>query len=349
MKKRKIGIDARMWGHPGIGRYLRELSGAMAAEPFEHELFYIRGRAKIYGLAEQWEIPWKARHFDLLHVPHFNIPVLFNGKLVVTIHDLTYFHSPEVSKSPLAKLYVTWLLRTIRKKARAILAVSEYTKKDLLETFPGIPENLVFVTHEAAAPEFRKIEDENALARIRGKYSLNRPFVLFVGSLKKHKNVPALIEAVARLKERKNIPHELVLTGKSGPTEKELTALIGRHDFVRMIGEAEGRDLPGLYSLAEAFVLPSFREGFGLPVLEAMACGTPVVVSNRTSLPEVAGDAGLLFDPERIDALEDVLYNVLNNNELRKNMIQRGFEQAQRFSWKRTAEQTLQVYRQALS
>ncbi len=349
MKKQKIAIDARMWGHPGIGRYLRELSGAMAAEPFEHELFYIRARSKIYGLAEQWEIPWKARHFDLLHVPHFNIPVLFGGKLVVTIHDLTYFHSPEVSMSPLAKLYITWLLRTIRKKARAILAVSEYTKRDLLETFQGIPESRVFVTHEAAAPEFRKIEDESALARIRGKYSLRKPFILFVGSLKKHKNVPALIEAVSRLRKTRGIPHELVLTGKGDPAEKELTGLIARHDFVRTIGEAEGRDLPGLYNLAEAFVLPSFREGFGLPVLEAMACGTPVVVSNRTSLPEVAGDAGLLFDPERIDALEDVLYNVLNNNELRKNMIQKGFAQAQRFSWKKAAQQTLDVYRQVLS
>ncbi|MGH7197453.1 MAG: glycosyltransferase family 4 protein [Candidatus Omnitrophota bacterium] len=349
MKKQKIGIDARMWDHPGIGRYLRELSSAMHAEPFEHELFFMRAGSKIYSLAEQCEIPWKARNFDLLHAPHFNIPVFFGGRLVVTIHDLTYYHSPEVARSPFAKAYVTWLLRAIQKKAVAILTVSEYTKKDLLENFPRIPERRVFVTPEAAAPEFKKIADENILGRIGGKYSLRKPFILFVGSLKKHKNVPVLIEAVARLRAARGIPHELVLTGKRDSANGELAGLVSRHGFVRYIGEAEGRDLPGLYNLADAFVLPSFREGFGLPVLEAMACGTPVVASNRTSLPEVAGEAGLLFDPDRIDALEDVLYNVLNNNELRKNMIQKGFEQAQRFSWKKTAQQTLDVYRRALA
>jgi glycosyltransferase involved in cell wall biosynthesis len=349
MKKKKIGIDARMWDHPGIGRYLRELTGALHAEPFEHEIALIAGRSPIYSLAEQWEVPWRARNADLLHVPHFNIPVLFGGRLVVTIHDLTYFHAPDVSASRFAKPYVTWLLGAVRRNARAVLTVSEYTKRDLLEHFPGIRAESVFVTHEAAAPEFRKLADPEALARIAAKYSLRQPFVLFVGSLKKHKNVPALIEAVGRLRRAKGIPHELVLTGKRGSADGELTALIDRSPFVRHLGEAEGHDLPGLYNLAEVFVLPSFREGFGLPVLEAMACGTPVIASDRTSLPEVAGEAGLLFDPDHIDALESVLYNVLNNKELQKKMSQNGIEQAKKFSWQKTAQETLDVYRQVLS
>jgi glycosyltransferase involved in cell wall biosynthesis len=349
MKKKRVAIDARMWGHPGIGRYLRELTGALHAEPFEHEIALIAGRSPIYSLAEQWEIPWKARNADLLHVPHFNIPVFFGGRLVVTIHDLTYFHAPDASASRFAKPYVTWLIGAARQNAHAILTVSEYTKRDLLEHFPGIHADRVFVTHEAAGPEFGKITDAGALDRIAAKYSLRRPFVLFVGSLKRHKNVPALIEAVGRLRRAKGIPHELVLAGKRGSADGQLAALIDRSPFVRYLGEAEGRDLPGLYNLAEVFVLPSLREGFGLPVLEAMACGTPVIASNRTSLPEVAGDAGLLFDPEDIDALEQVLYNVLNNKELRKKMTEKGFDQSGKFSWQETARKTLDVYRKVLS
>jgi len=369
----KIGMDARMWGHPGIGRYIRELSSHLLREPFEGEFIFLadpqfkekglegvrangaavsyrRAKSGIYSLNEQFEIPRLARDLDLLHVPHFNAPVFFKGKMVVTIHDLIYFHNLGASKSRFARAYLSFLLKSIQKKAGAVITVSEYTKKDLLKNFPSFRPELVFVTYEAASPIFTKLEDKERLERVRQKRALKKPFVLFVGSLKAHKNIPTLIKALDYLRAKKGLEHELVLVGRgdSAHHNKELVDLMFGHAFVRYLGELEDEELVSLYNLADLFVLPSFWEGFGLPVLEAMACGTPVASSDRTSLPEIVGDAGRLFNPDRVDALIDVLYNILANNELRKKMSSMGIERAKLFSWQRLAAQTLGIYRKAL-
>ncbi len=315
---KKIGLDARMWDHPGIGRYIRELSRELVNRSTNINISFIgnsrliqdffgsdkhsiikpscvEAHSKIYSLAEQWEIPQKSSRCDLLHVPHFNIPIFLKKKLVVTIHDLIYLHEPKASRSKFGKVYTTWLLKVIEKKAAAVITVSEYTKNDLLNYFPGLRAERVFVTHEAPSALFKKIEDKSALQRIKQQLGLSRPFVLFVGTLKPHKNLSTLIKAVKILRDKKAIDHELVVVGRKDERQKELLKLIYQNSFVRYLGELPDAELVALYNLADVFVLPSTYEGFGLPAVEAMACGTPVITSNRSSLPEVIGSAGLSF------------------------------------------------------
>lgn len=371
MKNKTIGLDARLWKHPGIGRYVRELSWEMArcleseklillGDPAPiHDFFSsrqgsssaptcIETHSKIYSLQEQWQMPGKAASLDLLHVPHFNIPVFLRTKLVVTIHDLIYLHEPGALKSHLGKPYVAWLLKMIEKKAAAVFAVSQHTKNDLLEQFPRLSRDHVFVTYEASSPLFHKISNSLELQAVRSRHSLSKPFILFVGTLKAHKNVPALIRALKILRETKGVDHELVLVGRKDEQNRLLLDMIKQNAFVRYLGELSDPEVAVLYNCAEVFVLPSFCEGFGLPAIEAMASGTPVIVSNRSSLPEIVGSAGLIFDPLKVDALCELLYNVLNNDELRKKMITLGLARAGEFSWRTTAEQTMDVYRKVL-
>jgi glycosyltransferase involved in cell wall biosynthesis len=370
MKPIKIAIDIRMWKHAGIGRYIQELVKHLLASSaneelillgnpgFEKELFQTLGEkkfifrelsSKIYGVSEQWEVPALSKDADLLHVPHFNFPVFSKQKMAVTIHDLIYLHAREGGLGNLGRAYVRWLFKALQREKHFILTVSEATKKELLNFFPKISSERIFVTPEAASPFFRKVSDKAGLEITRQKFSLTKPFVLFVGSLKIHKNVPTLVEAMARLKKKNGLDHELILVGRADPKNKELPNLLQSHRFVRRLGELSDLELCHFYNLAKAFVLPSFREGFGLPVLEAMACGCPVVASNNSSLPEIVGDAGLLFDAGQVDALSEVLYNVLSNNELQEKMSKKGLSRAQFFSWEKTARLTQQVYQKALN
>ena len=308
----------------------------------------LRSASKPYSLREQWELFNFSRRHDLLHVPHFNIPVFGAKKLVVTVHDLIYLKDKRYSASGLGRAYVRMMFKKIEKKADAVLTVSEYTKADLLHSFPGL-RGRVFVTYEGASALFRPIHDREELRRIQNKYSLHPPFVLFVGSLKSHKNVSVLIEAMAALKNEKRSEQELVLVGRKDEKEKGLLALIRKNSsFVKTLGEVSDEDLAVLYNLAEVFVLPSLWEGFGLPALEAMACGTPVLSSDRSSLPEVVGQAGSLFDPTRVDALKELLYTVLESRPLREKMSEMGLVQAKKFSWDKTADSTLDVYERVL-
>ena len=304
--------------------------------------------AAVYSLAEQWELSFFSRRVDLLHVPHFNIPVLGAKKLVVSVHDLIYLKGDEHSGSSLGRAYAEFMFKSIERKADAVIAVSQYTQQDLLEHFPKL-KGRTFVTHEAASFLFQPVTAQGDLETAKKKYSLQRPFVLFVGSLKKHKNVPLLIEAVASIRRDKKIDLELVLVGRQDKKEKELLSMVqANRSFVRTLGQMSDEELVHLYNLAEVFVLPSLWEGFGLPALEAMACGTPVLASDRASLPEVVQDAAILFDPTRVDALKDALYNVLQNSELRQKMRRMGIEQAKKFSWERTASETFAVYERVL-
>ncbi len=362
-----LAIDVRMWDHPGIGRYIRELTQQPLYRSFENKICFLgysrfkkeilggsregafkEVSSKIYGLAEQFEIPCKIMRADLLHVPHFNVPFLFRGKLIATIHDLIYLRGDNTLRSGTGRAYIRFLLNHIAKKAAAVITVSENTKRELLEFLPKMSSDRVFVTYEAASPIFKKIDDRETLERVRTTHQLHKPFVLFVGSLRAHKNVPALIKSLIFLREKRGTPHELILAGRMDPRNTELLDLMTRHSFVRHFNQLSDPELVSFYNLADLFVLPSFTEGFGLPVIEAMACGTPVAASNRSSLPEIVGEAGALFDPYQVDALSEVVYNVLKNRELRETMSKKGLERAKLFSWEKTARQTLEIYRQVL-
>ncbi len=358
--KGRIGFDARMWSHPGIGRYIRELSSGLS-QKISPERFLLMGYPKdlssknfkplfsnIYSLSEQIELPLKSDGVDLLHVPHFNAPWVYPKKMVVTIHDLIYYHDAKASKRTLGRFYAASMLARIARTADAILTVSEYTKKDLLLSFPTLKPDKVFVAPEAASDQFYKINDAGRLALVRQRYKLDQPFVLFVGSLKRHKNLGALIEVMRSLRENNKIKHELVVVGRKDPRETELLNQIQTQSFVRYLGEVPDEDLCPLYNLADLFVLPSFFEGFGLPVVEAMTCGTPVLCSNRTSLPELVPDASWTFDPENASELGSRIERILNDTTLREKLAVQALAHSQKFTWDETVNRTLSVYAKVL-
>ncbi|HTL70447.1 MAG TPA: glycosyltransferase family 1 protein [Candidatus Eisenbacteria bacterium] len=341
-----IGFDARMIDHPGIGRYIRELL---------HEMVAVQGlpvrrlqlSAPVYGWREQIELPLRARGVEALHVPHFNIPVFYRGRLVVTVHDLTYLHDAKASRSSLGPAYAKFLFGQIAARADAVLAVSGATRDDLLNSFPRMDPQKVVVTHEAASPVFRPAEDREAAGRLVRSAGVEGPYVLAVGSLKPHKNYERLLAAMEEAR-RRGLPHELVVIGRPDPRRPEIEAALRVRPFVRYLGERSDAELAAFYNHADLFVFPSLREGFGLPLLEAMACGTPAAASNVSSLPEVGGEAACYFDPLKIDAIAEVLYNVLENRELRQKMSAAGLVRARSFSWEKTADRTRRVYEQVL-
>jgi len=357
-----IGLDARMWRHPGIGRYLRELLSSMSTQvgpgrirtlsyAFDEESLRRVGtlpvvvKSPIYSVAEQIEIPRAAKEFDVLHVPHYNAPLLYRGTLVLTVHDLIHFKEELSSRSPLRLAAARFLLNKACHKASAIITVSQATRNDLLGFFRNL-RGCVTVVPEAASSSFRQPLPSEVEA-VRAKFNLKRPFVLFVGTLKPHKNLVRLIEAFDQL-HKKGLSHELVVVGMSDPKWTEPEEMGRTRSFVRFLGRLDDADLPALYGTADLFVLPSLREGFGLPILEAMACGTPVAVSNQSSLPEVAGEAGVVFDPLRVDPMAEVLYNTLQNQSLREDLSRKGLERSKRFLWSNAATLTLETYRNAL-
>lgn len=352
---RDVLIDARMWGHPGIGRYIRELAGQLGAGEPGARIGYVLPRGTdgpraaavvatdcpIYGWREQYVMPRLAQDWRLLHVPHFNIPVLRRCATVVTIHDLIYVTEPGAAPSAAARAYADALIGQAVRRSRIVIAVSEATRADIVRRY-RIDDRRVRVIHEAASPLFAPAPGES-------RTGTERPYVLFVGTLKSHKNPLMLVEALDRVRRRSGSDIRLVIAGKIDPRQKALSDKVLAAEFVSYAGAVTDEELARLYRGAHALVLPSFKEGFGLPALEAMACGTPVVLSDRTSLPEIGGDAALYFDPTQIDALEQVLYNVLTDQKLRKDLSEKGIRRARSFSWQQTARQTIDAYKDALS
>jgi glycosyltransferase involved in cell wall biosynthesis len=229
-----------------------------------------------------------------------------------------------------------------------IIAVSNSTKRDTIQHL-GVPEDKITVVYEAASPIFRPLDKGEAQEQVRNRHGVEGPFLLFVSTIEPRKNVPTLLRALWQLLECYKEDVRLVLAGGKGWLFEDAFALVeelrldGRVHFV---GRVSSEDLLYLYNAAELLAHPAFYEGFGLPPLEAMACGLPVVVSNVASLPEVVGDAGLLIDPHDIDELTVAMWRILNDGELRQEMREKGLRQAERFSWERAARETLAIYRQ---
>ena len=356
----RIGFDARMIDHPGVGRYIKCLLPEMIKQAPKEE-FVIFGdpdllkgidapnnvsviswKTPIYSAQEQLFLPYSAQNLDVLHVPHFNVPLFFKGRMVVTIHDLIYLLFPSSVPSPVAKYYASFMIGSALKMANKTIAVSDYTRKDLIKVFgqkylPGIS-----VIHEAAGPDFKVIDDKEKVSNIRDKYGLSEHIILYVGSIKPHKNVGTLIKAFALLKEW-GIPHQLVVCGKWDKKEDYLRREL-EDDNIKYLEKVPTDDLVGLYNMADCLVHLSLYEGFGLTVLEAMQCGTPVVTSDTSSLPEVAGNAALTVSPLNVVQIADTVYNVLINKQLKEGMIKAGFERASQFFWEKTAQKTLELY-----
>jgi glycosyltransferase involved in cell wall biosynthesis len=283
---------------------------------------------------------------DILHV-QYTAPPFAPCPVVATIHDLAFEHLPEtfnLRSWMQLRLTVRWTAR----RAAHIITVSEYSRGDISRTYGIAPERIT-VTPEAAPAHFSPITNETELRRIRESYGIHENYILSLCSIQPRKNLVRLIEAYSclrRVRSEGKLP-QLVLAGKRGWLDDETFRAAERHALGRDIlftGYVPEQDLVGLYSGANCFVYPSYFEGFGLPVVEAMQCGVPVIAGNRTSLPEVVGDAGLLVDPFDTQALVNALMQVIDDSEYRAALRAKGLERAKNFDWKVTAQLTLKAY-----
>jgi glycosyltransferase involved in cell wall biosynthesis len=287
---------------------------------------------------------------DVLHV-QFTAPPFSPCPVVVSIHDLSFEHLPETFK---------WRSRnqlkaTVRRSARAaarVIALSEHARQDIVETY-GLAADRVRTIPLAASDRFYPVTDEDELQRVRQTYGIEGEYILTVGAIQPRKNLARLIAAYARLRKSRpevNLP-KLVFAGKCAWLFEETLRTIQElqlTESVILTGYVPEKDLPALYSGALCFVYPSYFEGFGLPPLEAMKCGAPVITGNRTSLPEVVGEAGLLVDPFDVDALGAAMNRLISDSELRAELTTKGLERAKLFDWRETARQTLAVYQEAV-
>jgi glycosyltransferase involved in cell wall biosynthesis len=356
--------------HSGIGSYLANLIPELPnSRPFAYELHLFGPRgyledfggfsrvhgfgAPIYGWREQAGAWLRARSVDLWHAPHFNIPFVCPARLVVTIHDLIplifagrFFDRRKV-------LYFMLALSRAARTAARIIAVSEHTKRDLVRYFK-IPEDKIRVIHEGVHPKFKPATDTRALDNFRKRRGLNPgdAFILYVGLLKPHKNLQVLLSAVRKLRKSGRIAEKLLVVGKKDKKyAREYAELggLGSDGDVVYLESVTAEELPLLYNVAGVYVQPSLYEGFGLTVLEAMASGVPVIISKSASLPEVAGGAALEFDPQSENELAGTIERLTRDRVLQNQLASKGRERAAQFTWRRTAEETMRVYGEALS
>jgi glycosyltransferase involved in cell wall biosynthesis len=367
-----IALDARLVGYAaGIARYIVYLADALANLDEAEQYVIVRGRrargARIGGpralqrraltpphhRLERWTLPLDVLRRkpwpNLLHSVDHVAPEWGPWRSVVTLHDLAFMLYPS-THTPASRAYYAATGESVR-RAERVIAVSQRTASDAVRLL-GVEPSRIRVVHEAAAPGFspRPLEALAPLAaRLGFETDPNRPYILFVGTLEPRKNVPLLLEAFARL--RRQLDAQLLIVGGRGWLDEPILAAHARSgvgDAARFLGSLAEEDLAVLYSHAGVFALPSLYEGFGLPLLEAMACGAPVACSNAGPLPEVAGDAALMLKPEDAEEWAAAMLDVLTNTTLRAELRRRGFARVQDFSWQHTAQATREVYREAL-
>ena len=303
----------------------------------------------IYSLSEQLLLPFEISKLkpDLIHFPHFNLPILESHPFIVTINDLIYYLFPEACPSKLKHFCARYMISRATQKAKKIITISQYSKYDLLRHLK-ISEKKITVIYPGVDNDiYHPVEDEKMLEKCRSKYGINKKFIFYTGNHEPRKNLIPLIKAFSQLKNIDD--YQLVIGGKIDPRRKDLykfsEELVLKNNliFTNFIDE---NDLVLLYNMAEAFVFPSLYEGFGLPPLEAMACGTPVICSNTSSLPEVVGDAALLFNPTDTQEIKQTIEDVLENNDLRNNLIEKGKNRASSFKWSEAVKNFIQLYKE---
>ena len=366
----RIGIDCRIYGtgFTGIGRYTYELVKHYIEEndkletPHEIVLFFnspeyekfspaphtqkVLVNARHYSFSEQTNFLKKLykEKCDVVHFPHFNVPVLYKKPFVVTVHDLTLsiFPGQKMTKWHHRAAY-NLTIKSATKKAKKIIAISENTKKDIIEYLKISPDKIIVIPNGVDS-QFREIKDESKINATLEKYSIKKEFLLYTGVWRSHKNLPRLIEAFSILKKEKNADIELVITGKPDPHYPEVKETVSKfnlQDDVVFPGMVEEEELIHLYNAAKIFTLPSLYEGFGLPVLEAMRCGTPVAASTSSSIPEVCGEENaILFDPKNTRDIAEKMFLIYKDPELQAKLKEKGLSHAQKYSWEKTAHAT---------
>jgi glycosyltransferase involved in cell wall biosynthesis len=292
-----------------------------------------------------WEMA--SRPPDVLFVPAHVLPLVHPRHSVVTVHDLGYLHYPQAHKR-WSRWYLQWSTAHNARAATHLIADSEATKRDLIKHCQAPPDK-ISVVYPGYHPSFVPERDRNRLEAVRKRYHIPASYVIYVGTLQPRKNLRALLDAFAAVAQQDRGVH-LVIAGKKGWLYEPLFGRVQQLELgkrVHFTGYVPQEDLPALISGARLFVLPSLYEGFGMPVLEAMACGTPVICSNVSSLPEVAGDAAILVNPHETAELVRALQRLLYDDALRCNLAQKGLKQVTRFSWKRCAQETLTILQAA--
>lgn len=328
----------------GTGSYFENLKKALLLYDKENEYSFPSGKKDI-------------RNADLVHYPYFepfflSIPFTQKQRLVITVHDLTPLVFPNQFKKGLRGKIKWEIQKKLLSRADAIITDSNSSKKDIIN-FAKVDSSKIHVIYLAAGEEFKQIQTD-LVEKMKKKYDLPEKFVLYVGDVTWNKNLPNLIKAVEKT------GFALVMVGKtlidknfdkSNPWNKDLVevqSMISNNKKIKVLGYVSTDDLVALYNAAQVFVMPSIYEGFGLPVLEAMSCGCPVVTSKKGSLPEVAGDAAIYVNPDSIDEIAEEVGKLLKNDELRGKLSNKGLEQAKKFSWEKTARETVDVYKKVL-
>jgi glycosyltransferase involved in cell wall biosynthesis len=297
---------------------------------------------------EQFSVPVTLARagVDVFHAPHYVVSPLTTCPYVVTIHDCIHLRFPQYLPNRLAPHYARVMMRTAARRAAKVLTVSRASKDDILH-YLGIPADKVEVIYNALDSRLATPPTAADVTRVRDRFLLTSPFILYAGNIKPHKNLDRLIEAYALLRRRGIVGVKLLIIGDQISKYPNLRRLVHRfqlHQHVRFLGFVTDETLAALYRLAAVFVFPSLYEGFGLPPLEAMAAGTPVVTSNVSSLPEVVGDAALLIDPTDPGAIANAMARVLGEPGLRSELVRRGHERVKAFSWDRSIARVREVY-----
>ncbi len=367
----RIGIDVRAlcWERSGFTRYIRNLLGNLAALDEENEyvlymnsarkLEEVRGKSNFSVRVIRAPMPaYKylsvpvclARdRIDLFHSMTQELPFLSPCRMVTTCYDLNVEFFPGLYRWRVRMLSALRLARASARRADRIIAISESTRNDLVRVY-GVSREKIKVIPLGVEESFRPVDGKEARERVKQDHGIDAPFILYVGQIREQKNISRLLDAF-RLVRDSGVKHGLVLSGHTmrGSEHYDLQAEVTKRGLARSVthvsGYQETADLALLYNAADLLVYPSLYEGFGLPILEAMACGTPVVASNTSSMPEVAGEAGVLVDPYDVNGMADAMHSVVADRGLHARLSSRGLEQAGRFSWREAALETLAFYR----
>ncbi len=361
-----IAIDARTISNnkTGIGNYIENLCEKLPIIDKKNTYFCYQEKLRyslkkipvvsmisrlLFYLYDNFIFPFKIvlKKIDLYHNPAFILPLLnFNYKKIITVNDLGFYvFGHDFAKGWHArhmKVMLPWSI----KHADCIIAISEATKKQIIDIFKA-PADKIKVTYLGVSEKFRIIQNKAEIHSVLKQNNITQPYIFFVGTMDPRKNLVRLIQAFKEVKKTKN-GLKLVIVGKRGELfTSELKNLIATGDII-LPGYVGEEELVCLYNGASIFAFPSLYEGFGLPILEAMACGTPVITSNVYSMPEAAGDAALLVDPKNVAEITDAIIRLLDDQELRKKLIAAGLTRAKQFTWEKTARETLAIYQHVM-
>ncbi|MGH9607861.1 MAG: glycosyltransferase family 4 protein [Terracidiphilus sp.] len=365
----RIAVDLRRMGNPGIGRYMKCLVEALTsgAPQFEYVLIVppahlhaistnghsrkVASLLKYYSISEQIGLPRLLRRegVQLFHSPHFLVPLWRTCPQVVTIHDVIHLVYPQDIPSLAGRLYSRAMVRAAVRLSDHIITVSEFSKRDILRHY-DIDAGNVHVIYSGIDKALHRVEDHNEIDRVRRKYGIEQEYILYAGIYRERKNHAGLFRAFAKLAQA-GVSSDLVIAGPLAEGEAKLRQFakeLGIVSRVRFPGFVPDEEMPALYSGARVYACPSMYEGFGFTILEAMNCGTPVVCNPVTSLPEVAGDAALFADASSPDVFAAALHRAMTDESCRAELRQRGYANVKRFSWRRAAEKTADVYALAL-